>query len=241
MAQRPSGPLPDPVASDRRRTRWPRVLLAALFGCALVALGAPRLLAALALLPGDPLLEAVQGDARLDDSQVSALLSSREQARRFISAAEIDFDIGMAELLRAGAAADDSPERQASLDRAIESLTEGLARAPRATFAWARLAYALLLREGMSRPAIDAWRMSILTAPAEARLVLWRTEFGAAALSLLDAEDQRRLAQQIRHAWRSDRESLARIGRERGLQLVLRRVLSGEPDAAELNRLFAEP
>jgi hypothetical protein len=83
--------------------------------------------------------------------------------------------------------------------------------------------------------------MSIITAPAESRLVLWRAEFGADALQVLDAEDRARLVEQLRYAWRADPEALAQMARQRGLQLVLRRVLSGEPDVKELNRLFAEP
>lgn len=206
-----------------------------------MALGAPRFLAALALLPGDPLLDAMRSDEPIDAGQISALASSREQARRFVAAPELDSEIGMAEVLRAERAPPASAERRAALDRAIESLQEGLARGPRATFVWAKLAYAIQMRDGMVKTAIDAWRLSIATAPAEPRLVLWRSEFGAAALPLLEVGDQGRLAEQMRYAWRFDREGLARLARDRGLQLVLRRVLSGEPDAAELNRLFAEP
>jgi tetratricopeptide (TPR) repeat protein len=241
MAWHRGGPPPEPRSAGRRGGGWPRALLALLFGGVLIWLAAPRLLAAFALLPGDPLLEAVQGNEDIDAGQVATLLSSREQARRFLASPEIEIEIGIAELLSAEKAAPGSAERRARLDRAIESLRRGLALAPRATFAWAKLAYALFLQDGLGAAAVDAWRMSILTAPAESRLVLWRAEFGALALQKLDTEDQRRLADQIRYAWRFDRESLARMGRERGLQLVLRRVLSGEPDVAELNRLFTAP
>lgn len=241
MARGPSGTRPDRGSAGGHWSRWPRALLAIAFGGVLVALAAPRLLASLALLPADPVLDAVQSGEPIDAGLIAALISSREQARRFVSAPEIDVEIGMAEVLQAEAAPPDSAERRVALDRAIESLRAGLARAPRASFAWAKLAYAIQLRNGMSKPAIDAWHMSIETAPAEPRLVLWRSEFGAAALPLLDVEDQGRVAQQMRHAWRFDREGLARLARDRGLQLVLRRVLSGEPDVAELNRLFAEP
>jgi hypothetical protein len=241
MPPHPRSAPPDPAAGGRGRSRWPRALLALLFGGVLIALGTPRLVAALALLPGDPLLAAVDGGESIDAAQISMLQSSRAQASAFVTSADIAIEQGMAELLAAEAVPEGSTQRRARLDQAIQSLREGLALGPRATFAWAKLAYALLLRDGTSPAAIDAWRMSIITAPAESRLVLWRAEFGADALQVLDAEDRARLVEQLRYAWRADPEALAQMARQRGLQLVLRRVLSGEPDVKELNRLFAEP
>jgi len=225
--------------SPRLLVRALRIALPALLGVCLLWLGMPRVMGAFALLPGDPYLEAEPGV--LEAAQIEALLRSRERAARYFDAPAIGAEIGQAELYAAESAPADSPERRRHVDRAVEAFRRGLAADPRDTFAWARLAYALFLRDGVGAAAVDAWRMSILTAPSESRLVLWRAEFGAAGLRQLDRQDQQRVAQQMRYAWRSDRAGLTRMAKARGLQLVLRRVLSAEPDAAELNWWFSRP
>ena len=221
-----------------RRARISLPALTVVVGAVLLGLGVPRLLGALTLFPGDPIADAIKDGQAVGDARLTVLLDSRAAARRFLPASKTELDIALGRLAALKATSSGGSERKSLLDQTIDSLRRGLAAAPGDSFAWARLAYAIALRDGRGSAA-PAWRMSILTSPADPKLVLWRVKFGFGLLPHLDAADQPRLAQQIRFSWRFARRDLADFAREHGLQLVLRRVLSTEPDVAQLNQLFA--
>src|SRR5262245_30784258 len=150
----------------------------------LLATGVPRLFAALAMLPGDPVLADIEDGKPVDAADVATMIDSRETARALIADPRLNLDIALGEMLRRGKAAEANPERGLLLDRAIVQLYRGLAEAPTNSFAWARLALALAQRDGPTRAALAAWRLSIATAPAEPKLTAWRARFAEPLLPL---------------------------------------------------------
>src|SRR5690242_9890941 len=132
----------------------------------LLAAGVPRLLAALAMLPGDPALAEIEEGSPVDATALALVIASREEARRYVADPRLNTDIALAELLQIEQQPSRGDERRILLDRAVDQLRLGLAAAPANSFAWARLAHALAL-QGHDDTALAAWRLSIATAPAE--------------------------------------------------------------------------
>src|SRR5262249_45656376 len=136
----------------------------------LLAAGVPRLLAALAMLPGDPVLAEVEDGKTVDATALALLIDGRQEARRYVADPRLNTDIALAELLQVDQQAMGDRERRALVDQAIDQLRLGLAAVPANSFAWARLAHALALQGGRNDAALAAWRLSIATAPAEPKL-----------------------------------------------------------------------
>jgi hypothetical protein len=166
----------------------------------LLATGIPRLLAALALLPGDPALAEIEEGRPVDATALTRLIDGRREARHYVADARLNTDIALAELLQVDQQALGEGERRALLDRAVDQLRRGLAAAPANSFAWARLAHAVALQRGRDEAALAAWRLSIATAPAEPKLVAWRARFADRRVKQLDESDIRLLTQQLQYA-----------------------------------------
>ena len=80
--------------------------------------------------------------------------------------------------------------------------------------------------------AVDAWRMSVLTAPADRRLSLWRTRFGIESSLAFSEGDENLLDRQIQFAWTFNRTELARYAKSAGPEAVqtIRAALANQPD-----------
>jgi hypothetical protein len=115
---------------------------------------------------------------------------------------------------------------------AVALLEEGLAAMPANGFGWAQLAQARLLQEGPGPEALAAWRMSVLTAPAEPQLALWRARLGTGLALHFVEGDQALLDRQIRFAWRWDPERLAAYAKSAGPQVLgaVRAALDDQPE-----------
>jgi hypothetical protein len=168
----------------------------------LLAAGIPRLIAALAMLPGDPALAEIEDGRPVDATELALIIAGRQEARRYVADPRLNTDIALAQLLQIDQGASGDAERRALLDRAIEQLRLGLASGPANSFAWARLAHALALQGGRDPAALAAWRLSIATAPAEPKLVAWRSQFADRRVKQLDESDIRLLTQQLQYALR---------------------------------------
>jgi hypothetical protein len=168
----------------------------------LLAAGAPRLLAALAVLPGDPALAEIEDGRPVDTAALDLVIEGRQEARRYVADPRLNTDIALAELLRIEDPTVGDRERRALIDRAVDQLRLGLAAAPANSFAWARLAHALALQGGRDEAALAAWRLSIATAPAEPKLVAWRARFADNRVKQLDSSDIRLLTRQLQYTLR---------------------------------------
>lgn len=81
---------------------------------------------------------------------------------------------------------------------------------PSDAFAWSRLAYVYttLLQ---AKKALAAWRMSIIAAPFEPKLLLWQVGFVLPFYEKLNNKDQASLRQQLLNAWKFSRWQTAKI------------------------------
>lgn len=208
-------------------------LLPLVLSAALLMLGLPRLVSTVATLPYESQLKVLQAGRDLTESELRRLDRRWSVAHRFSSSGEIPAELAAIKL----AQADQLPERAASEHRALIGnatalLEESLAEGPANAVAWARLAYARSLAQETGGDAVAAWRMSVLTAPADLRLLVWRSRFGLSRIAQLAQGDRDLLDAQIRLAWRYDRKGFVRFARESGPDAVqiLRGTLIGQPE-----------
>jgi hypothetical protein len=178
----------------------------------LLATAVPSLLGALARLPADTIVEAISESRPASPEDLDTLIAASATAEGFLPNPRYATDLASARLRQAMAAPAGSAERTRRLDDALAALRRGLFSQPASSFAWARLAEIVALaRPGEPAAPLEAWRLSVDTAPAEPRLVAWRARFGAERLAVLTPEDRTRLLRQT---------LLARDFWERGYRLT---------------------
>jgi hypothetical protein len=200
----------------------------------LLVLALPRFVSSVIMLPVEPVLDALQAGRPVSDEDLQRFASRAAAARQFSSSGRLATDLAAAKLAQAERLPTRAQaERRELVADAATLLEQGLATTPANSFAWARLAYARTVLNGAGPAAVDAWRMSVLTAPAEPRLAVWRTRLGIALLAHLREGDRDLLDRQIRFAWRFDPERLADFAKSGGPDTIrlIRVALLDEPDA----------
>lgn len=236
--------MPTDTASDGR-PRWrrlPAALIALVAGLALLTLAVPRTIASVVMLPGDPILNAVQGGGEVSEPELKVLMDSRQAALAWIDSGRLWTDLGLARLRLARKAGFRGVEGRGLLDDAFSSLRHGLALAPANPFAWARLGYVRLLRHGRSQAAAEALKMSILTGSHLPRLMFSRLRLSLMMWRYFDGEGRDLVKGQVRLAWKASPQKLVRLARRRKAEKIARRALADVPGAvAEFDRLVASP
>jgi hypothetical protein len=234
----PTEPDQPPVATPWRRRR--EALLPLAVGACLLVLGLPRLVSAVIMLPAQPALERLQSGLPVSEEDLARLESRAAVARQFSSSGRVAADLASAKLAQAERLPERAQtERRQLVEEAIALLEEGLAAMPANGFGWAQLARARGLKEGAGPAAVDAWRMSVLTAPAEPRLALWRARFGIAWAPHFTEGDHTLLDRQIRFALRAEPERFAEYAKSAGPD-VLRTIRAALLDQPEDLQRFEE-
>ncbi len=205
--------------------------LAIAVGAGLLYLALPRTVAALLRLPGNPVLTRVQERKPVDNRGLETLIASRKRALSWAESGPDAALLGLGQLLRASESKGARGYDQALVAEAIASLRDGLALGPADPRAWARLAYADLVANGVSASVARALEMSLDTAPYDPRLLAVRLELCLWAWPYFAPEVRRLVDEQIRLAWRLTRPELIVIARHTGRENVVRAALSD--DAAE--------
>jgi hypothetical protein len=225
---------PEPTAAPLPgRRRWAEALLPLALGSCLLVLALPRFVSAVVMLPVEPVLDALQEGRPVSDEDLARFASRSSIARQFSSSGRLATDLAAAKLAQAERLPTRAQtERRELVEEAAALLEEGLAASPANSFAWARLAYARVLKDGAGAGAADAWRMSVLTGPAEPRLALWRTRLGLALTPYFIEGDHDLLDRQIRFAWRADGKKLASFAKSAGPDTirVIRAALLDQPE-----------
>ena len=216
-------------------------VLSALVGMGLLYLALPRTVAAILMMPGDPVLTRIQKQEPVNTGDLETLIASRERVLSWVSSGRIRTDLGLAQLLLARRTEDATRfDRERALE-AIGSLREGLALAPASPHGWARLAYAELVTGGPSPAVARALAMSLRTAPFEPRLTRVRVELSLLAWPFLTTPTRGLVGDEIRLAWRQSRSELLEIARQSRRDDVVRAALSEDPAAlSEFERLLGK-
>ncbi len=103
---------------------------------------------------------------------------------------------------------------QDQLKRALNDLTDGLARSPANAYAWAALSQTLIV-SGDRLKAKRALATSMLIDNADPEISLWRCDLGLLLWDVLDEDDRRMWNGQVRLAWDTHPRGTRRAGAAR--------------------------
>ena len=204
----------------------------------LLMLGVPRTVGVILSARADPVLRKLQDHQPVQSDELMTLAGAQEAGRFWLADGRLRTDLGLAYLLLAEKLPRTDPNANAYLQRAIDALAAGLARAPANPYAWARLAYAEALSKGWSPLAVSSLRMALITAPYEPRLLWSRLRMSLLAWPEMSREDLQLIYQQIRHAWQADPAELARLSTELKQVDQVRAALLSPDDSAAFEELL---
>jgi tetratricopeptide (TPR) repeat protein len=194
--------------------RWLAIGLSLAAGAGLLYLGVPRLMAAIANLPGDRVYTEIQDGFTPRRDSFDTLLKARLEAAEWVESGRDWTDIGAAYLLiaRHDRAAGDADK--AELAKAIAAVRKGLEIAPANPFAWARLALVQYMHDGGPTPAMaESLKMSLLTGSFDERLVLTRLDLCFRAFAYFQGDDRDLIRQQVQYAWGISPPQVVEMGR----------------------------
>lgn len=181
---------------------------AVIVGVLLLALALPRLGAAVAELPGRPVLEALEAGRPVDNAALHRLAAAAERSFALVPAGDAK---------RAEAAA------RVRLGDGATALAEGLALSPADPYGWLRLAHVT----GDSR----ALALSLRTGPWERELAHDRVAVAARLLPALDHATRQAIYAQVVWLWDLDAPRLLRALPPGAHWPLYRRALSDRPEA----------
>lgn len=194
-----------------------------LIGCTLIYLGAPRFISSIVTLPSRPIITQIQNEEAVSAQSLDILIASQKRGLDWHQSARLWTDLGLAQLLYANKHT--KPERQLLLAQAEESLINGLSIGPSNAFAWARLAYIELIKNGPSANMIEKLRLSSTRAPYDRRLVFSRLHLYLLVWGKLNRPDKAVVLEQIRLAWHTDRQRLVKLAIDSKRLLLARAAL----------------
>jgi hypothetical protein len=212
--------------------RWRASVLPLLLGGVLVGLSLPRLMAEIALAPGNHLLDAVPRGAHLSAGDLQKLIASRRRALAWSGSARIRIDLASTEISAADSASGGGAADERTMASALEDLRAGLARAPANPEAWTRAAYAGIALAQPARRVTPILAMAIETAPVAPGLTFPRLELCFVEWPYLPEPVRALVDRQIRIAWRQSRERLVGLAAATGRKDAVREALQQGDRAA---------
>jgi hypothetical protein len=164
--------------------------------------------------------------------ELKTLAHTQERSQFWLDDGRLRTDLGLAYLLLAEKLPRADSNTSVYLQRAIDALKAGLARAPGNPYGWARLAYAEALSQSWSPLAVSSLRLALITAPYEPRLLWSRLRMTFLACHYMSSEDLEIVLRQVRAAWNTDRVELTRLAKELDQVSLVRIALMHTPEDA---------
>lgn len=225
------------TSSAAARSRWQRASLVAILGMGvlLMAMAAPRLVAAVLDGPADRVLFYLQRGANVTDDALRGLIAARRAAFAWHETAQDQRDIAEAELQlfhRGGGVT--------NFEEAERAVRQSLAIAPVDPHSWARLAHIAWLRNRDARATSTALRTSLQVGAYAPTLTAWRVGLILQLWADLGAEDRSLFASQIRQLAQDEPAALAQLSADPPAAQIIDEVLgSSRPmaDRLEMERL----
>jgi hypothetical protein len=209
-----------------RLLRSSAVLIA---GVSLLYLGVPRFIAAVVTLPSGPILNKIQTNRTVDAKALDIFIKSQKRGLQWNESARRWTDLGLAQIILANDAGNEN-SRIALLDKAEESLVRGLSLGPSNAFAWTRLAYIDMARNGLSATVTRKLRLAVAKAPYDRRLVFARLRLCFLNWTQFDEADRPMVLEQTRFAWNIDHGRLVSRAVKLGRIGLVRAALFANPD-----------
>ena len=174
-------------------------------GLVLIVLAVPRLASEIRIIPADGALDKLRRtpveelNSANNQKNLKGVVQDLESAKKIHDGnADIFADIAFAQLNQLDVVGADTPDGKELLDNAINNLEESLRRNPANSFAWVRLASALVYKEGkVTAKALEALRWSYRTGPLIEKLAYFRTDLGIRLYRELDFDLKQSLNEEI--------------------------------------------
>jgi hypothetical protein len=217
------------------RAAWQRRLIAApiaLVAIVLLVIAVPRTVGVILSARSEPVLRKLQEQQPVYMDELKTLAHTQERSQFWLDDGRLRTDLGLAYLLLAEKLPRADSNASVYLQRAIDALKAGLARAPGNPYGWARLAYAEALSQGWSPLAVSSLRLALITAPYEPRLLWSRLRMTFLAWHYMSSEDLEIVLRQVRAAWNTDRVELTRLAKELDQVSLVRIALMHTPEDA---------
>lgn len=208
---------------------WIAAGLTLCVGAVLIVVSFPRLLSSINLLPGRPILSAIEQGKKVSAGELDTLVTAQQTASNWTRSGRVSTDFALAQLLRSEAAGFNSTNGKVLLRDAHRALRQGLAVAPANPFAWLRLAYVEIADRGPSVNAANALQMSISSGEAEPFLLVARLELCFRVWDRFDANWRKRIENQVRRVPVRDLGKLAVVARRTGAEKLILRALQTKP------------
>ncbi len=209
-------------------------------GILLLVLAVPRLYAELMLLPGNPVIAAIENDETITAGDLKRLMLSRERALDWTQSGQARLELAVAEILLAQREVGGGARYHALMRQALQAIRESLAQAPSDPFAWTRLAYARLAEDQTAERVVPVLAMAIRIAPVEATLVFPRLELCLIEWPYFARANPDLFEGQVRLAWRQSPLHLVRLALATSRSKAVRAALT-EGDQAEFDRIVSDP
>ena len=221
----------------------------AVIGLLIIGLAVPRLIAEVRLVPAEAVLEKLRLTP-VDKVSTASTQKSLKQVEADLQAAakihdgnpDIFADLAFAQLSQLDVIDATSPEATELLTKAIGNLEESLRRNPANSFAWARLASALVFKDGrVTAEALDALRWSYRTGPFMEKLAYFRTDLGIRIYRELDFDLKQRLSEEIEFFFQINwaaRLELLSLGCKHKAAFIIQNAIAGILDTKELDSYY---
>lgn len=234
----PRRPLHASVRPSAPSHRASAVVAAGIAGL-LLALGVPRLMAAVQSLDAREALQGVYAKAPVSTERLGSAAAGLVEANRWVRDGMADVFRGVL-LAQQAQRTPPGPEQDRLYREAAAATEAGLAAAPGDPNAWYRLAYLRAL-SGDRSGALSALHASMLAGAVAPETMVPRVELGLALLAYMDDEVRALFSRQIRLAWVIAPDFVAALGaRERYAPLVQEALSSlGEDEMAHYLRLYS--
>lgn len=204
-------------------------VFALVVGGVLVGSASTGLFSSFALLPADNLMSRLADGETVTTAALGAGELHRKNALALKQDSQIWIELGTIYFERARRLGPRHNGYGIFLDRCIDALRNGLARAPARPRAWTMLAQASLARHGANEAFGPILRAAIHAAPDDLRLLLIHVKLGLAAWGGLDAPTRKLVAQRFGLGLDTMPAAMARLAENNGMTDRVRQILANDP------------
>ncbi len=196
----------------------------------LLVFGLPSMVARFVLLPADDVRPRLLAGEKIENVDLARFYASRQFASSWFPENALYNDLASASFEMADRVKDETA-RKFMEDSALWEY-KALAASPADAFGWYRMAYLYYSVDGPSQRAMQAWSMSLASAPYEPRLVFPRLQMAMSLGAKFLQQDSARLhvPHLIREAWDDHPDRLAELAMHGSFITVVEDVLRNNPD-----------
>lgn len=202
--------------------------IATLLAAVLLGLGIPQAVDSLLWLYAEAGIDAVNVNTPQGAADVASAAALLEAADDWFGDPHAKIRAGILQWELAFSQRGSTPFNPQRLERAIDDLTGGLARAPTDAAAWATLGRSLVLKDDFDG-ARRTLHMSMVLAPYEPAMALMRSDLGLQLWSFLDGSDRQMLGYQFGIAWDQHPGDFATLAHRSGNSLAVITAFAQDP------------